>query len=92
MHVDNGPREKRAELACFMWHRLPFHPTEPVTSKMAKTTLVTPALKEGTVYEDWKLEVEAWQELTELAKTKQGLMLVLAISESHPMGLKHSWC
>ena len=41
------------------------------------------------MYEDWKLEVEAWHELTELPKAKQGLMLVLAIADNHPMGLKH---
>ena len=72
-----------------MWQHLPFHQSEPVSSEMAKTTPVTPVLKVGTVYEDWKLEVGAWQELTELPKMKQGLMLTMAISDNHPMGLKH---
>ena len=57
--------------------------------EMAKASLPTPSLKAGSVYEDWKLEVEAWQELTELPKAKQGLMLALSIADTHPMGLRH---
>ena len=55
---------------------------------MVKTNLPTPVLKDGADYEDWKLEVQAWQELMELPKSKQGLMLALSISQDHPMGLR----
>ena len=59
-----------------------------VVLSMAPSTLPTPSLAAGVEYDMYKLEVEAWQELTDLPAEKRGLMLALSISPSHPLGLR----
>ena len=38
-----------------------------------------PAFVDGSVYEEWKLDIELWQEFTSLDKTKQGTALLLEL-------------
>lgn len=43
---------------------------------------VPPGFDEGKPYESWKNEIEIWRRVTELAKKKQVLAVVLALSGS----------
>ena len=52
------------------------------------TATPAPALNADTVYNEWKLEVEMWQALTDLPETKQGLALASAIAADHPLAIR----
>ena len=49
---------------------------------MAGNYRVPPGFDEGKPYESWKNEIEIWSRVTELAKKKQALAVVLALSGS----------
>ena len=56
--------------------------------EMAVSKLSTPSLTKEKDYEQYKSEVELWQEVTEVNKEKQGVWLALALPDDHPDGLK----
>ena len=59
--------------------------------EMAVSKLSTPSLTKDKDYEQYKSEVELWQDVTEVNKEKQGVWLALALPDDHPDGLKENF-
>ena len=50
--------------------------------------LSVPSLTKGKDYIQYKAEVELWQSITQVETEKQGVLLALALPDSHPDALK----